>query len=113
MKIKLIRYPYKEYEIGDVLDLGKEKNKSMVSLQRAVWYDPQGVEHKQEDGKKLASKPPKEAEQEVEEAQKKALLTSKLPAKTGKKKKFLQNKLRDKILEKKTEKSNGFWDKLR
>lgn len=37
MKIKLINHPYKEYGVGEVVDLGEEKNKSMVSIGRAVW----------------------------------------------------------------------------
>ncbi len=39
MKIKLIRHPYGDYEVGEVVDLGEEKNKSMVSIGRAVWVE--------------------------------------------------------------------------
>lgn len=37
MKIKLINYPYQNFQIGDICDLGDEKNRSMVSLDRAVF----------------------------------------------------------------------------
>lgn len=39
MKIRLVNYPYKEYEIGEVVDLGEKKNVSMVSIKRAVWEE--------------------------------------------------------------------------
>jgi len=35
--IKLKNFPYKEHEVGDVVDLGEEKNRSMVDLGRAVF----------------------------------------------------------------------------
>jgi len=39
MKIIIARIPYMDYEVGDVVDLGEEKNASMVELQRAVWVE--------------------------------------------------------------------------
>jgi hypothetical protein len=39
MEIKLIKYPYKDYEVGEIIDLGDEKNSSMVSIGRAVWVE--------------------------------------------------------------------------
>lgn len=34
--IRLINYPYKKWNIGDIIDLGKAKNESMISMGRAV-----------------------------------------------------------------------------
>lgn len=39
MKIKIVRFPYQDYDVGDIIDLGEEKNASLVSLQRAVYVD--------------------------------------------------------------------------
>lgn len=46
MKIKLINYPYKNYEVGEICDFGEEKNASLVSLQRAVWAEENKKESK-------------------------------------------------------------------
>jgi len=35
--IRLINYPYGKYKVGDEVDLGDEKNQSMVALGRAVF----------------------------------------------------------------------------
>jgi len=95
MKIKLVRHPYQDHKIGDVIDLGEEKNKSLVEFQRAVW---------------------------VEEGKSKKILKKKRSKKTfikrkraGKPKKLITNKLRQKIQKKKDEdkKGKGFWDKLK
>ena len=51
MKIKLVRYPYKDYEVGEIVDLGEEKNSSMVSIGRAVWVE-------EEEKKKTSKKKP-------------------------------------------------------
>lgn len=40
MKIKLIHYPYDEHQVGEILDLGDELNKSLISFGRAVWAEP-------------------------------------------------------------------------
>lgn len=34
--IKLLHYPYKGHEIGEICDFGEEVNKSLIELQRAV-----------------------------------------------------------------------------
>jgi hypothetical protein len=39
MKIKLVKFPYEDYEVGEVIDLGEEKNASLVEFQRAVWVE--------------------------------------------------------------------------
>ena len=39
MKIKIVRIPYMDYEVGEVVDFGEEKNKSLVDFQRAVWVE--------------------------------------------------------------------------
>lgn len=39
MKIKLIHYPYGKYKVGEIVDLGEELNKSLVSFERAVWLE--------------------------------------------------------------------------
>jgi len=57
MKIRLVNYPYLDYEIGDVVDLGEVKNRSMVSIQRAVWEEEKPEPKKKKGGKKNAKKP--------------------------------------------------------
>ena len=39
MKIKLVRFPYEDHEVGEVVDLGEETNASLVEFQRAVWIE--------------------------------------------------------------------------
>ena len=39
MKIKLVKFPYEDYEVGEIIDLGEEKNASLVEFQRAVWVE--------------------------------------------------------------------------
>ncbi len=59
MKIKLVRYPYKDYEVGEIVDLGEEKNTSMVSIGRAVWVEEAEVKKKPArgpDGKFISKK---------------------------------------------------------
>jgi hypothetical protein len=34
--IRLINYGYKNHKVGDIVDLGKKKNESMISIGRAV-----------------------------------------------------------------------------
>lgn len=61
MKIKLTGYPYKEYKIGDIVDFGDEKNKSLVSFGRAVWAD-EGILVPVIDVKKVVKKVVKKGE---------------------------------------------------
>ena len=65
MKIKLVRHPYGDYEVGEVVDLGEEKNKSMVELQRAVWVEEE--EKKKRTPKKTATKTTTQTQEEVVE----------------------------------------------
>ena len=37
MNIKIINYPYKDHQVGDIVDLGEELNKSLISFERATW----------------------------------------------------------------------------
>ena len=37
--IRLINYGYKKWKVGDIVDLGEKKNKSMISIGRAVADD--------------------------------------------------------------------------
>lgn len=107
MKIILINYPYKDHEIGDVLDLGEEKNKSMVSMHRAVW----------------AEEPEKLKKKKVEEATKENPTSDKTTRGKGKKKiikkktepvKLMTNKLKEAVQDKKKEEGGeSFWDKIK
>lgn len=48
MKIKIVKFPYMDYEVGEIIDLGEEQNRSLVEdFQRAVWV---------EEGKKKSTK---------------------------------------------------------
>ncbi len=80
MKIKLIRYPYMDYELGEVVDLGEDKNASMVSIQRAVWF-------KRAKKKKRAAKSATTSSSETGRATSKKLISNKLAAAVQKKKK--------------------------
>jgi len=53
MKIKLVKHPYMDYEIGDIVDFGEEKNASLVEFQRAVWIEE---EPKKKTSKKKVTK---------------------------------------------------------
>ena len=69
MKIKLVRYPYRDYKVGEIVDLGEEKNKSMVSIGRAVWVEEE-VKKKPArgpDGKFISKKETEEPKKEVSE----------------------------------------------
>jgi|GEM_PF-6947626 len=60
MEIILINYPYKDYEVGDVVDLGEKKNESMVAMGRAVWYvAPKGKPKKKRSSTKGSKGKPK------------------------------------------------------
>ena len=80
MKIKLIRYPYKDYELGEVVDLGIEKNESMVSIQRAVWF-------KRAKKKKRTAKSATASSSETSSKTSKKIISNKLAAAVQKKKK--------------------------
>ena len=86
-KIIIVRYPYDEYKVGDVVDFGDEVNASLVEFQRAVWANPPEVK----EVKKVEKKELTESLEEV---------TTK---KKRKKKKMLVNELGVKIEEKKEE----------
>lgn len=111
MKIKLIRYPYKDFETGEIVDLGEDKNKSMVSLQRAVWYDPGAVKKKD---------PVEEVIRDIVEEVRDVVTendptppTASLGARKKSKSKFFENEIRKDIQEKTEESKKGFWDKLK
>lgn len=80
MKIKLIHYPYKDFQIGEIVDFGEEINKSLVSFDRAVWIEPTTAP--------------------VKTAIKKVVAAISKP-KSTKKKVLLSNTLREKVQEKK------------
>ncbi|MBU0572690.1 hypothetical protein KKH23_02910 [Patescibacteria group bacterium] len=69
MKIKLISYPYKDYEVGEIVDLGEDKNRSMVSLQRAVWVEEE--EKKKRTPKKTVTKTATQTQDDVIEEEEK------------------------------------------
>lgn len=56
MKIKLKKYPYKDYEAGEVVDLGEEKNASMVRMGRAVFVAEEAPVKKKKTKKKSKKK---------------------------------------------------------
>ncbi|MFH1536182.1 MAG: hypothetical protein ABIC96_03905 [Patescibacteria group bacterium] len=86
-KIILTNYPYQKYEIGDIVDLGEEKNASMVSLGRAVWAEE---DNKSKKAVKKETPPPVQEKSQTKQSS---------PAK----KKFLENKLRKQVQERKVE----------
>lgn len=55
--IKLINFSYKDYEVGSICDFGEEKNKSLVSLRRAVYVN--GTEPETKPQPKTPPKPKK------------------------------------------------------
>ena len=65
MKIKLVRYPYKDYEVGEIVDFGEEKNASMVSIGRAVWVEEE--EKKKRTPKKTVTKTATQTQEDVVE----------------------------------------------
>jgi len=98
MKIKIIHYPYYDHKIGDIVDLGDELNKSLVSFDRAVWIEP----------KSIFSKPPTQTE------------TPKIVKPRTSQKKLITNDLQERVQEAKKEevevtptKKGSFWDKLK
>ena len=50
---------YEDNGVGDIVDFGEEKNKSLVEFQRAVWISEEEIEIKEKARKKKGSKPPK------------------------------------------------------
>lgn len=110
MKIKLVRFPYKDFEIGEVVDLGEEKNRSMVSIQRAVWFeDPKTTDEPK--NKKVV----KEVVTQVEAIpkKKKKLLTNKLSEKVqAKKDESLVDEPKNTEEKSKGSKKKSFWDKI-
>jgi len=110
MNIKLVQYPYKDYKVGEVVDLGSEKNRSMVAIGRAVWEEAPKIEPKKEtvevteekeaESEKIETAEPAENNKESKESTKKP------------KKKLIENTLKKEIV-KKTSDKKGFWDKLK
>ncbi len=106
MKIKLTNYPYQDQNVGDVCDFGEDKNKSLVALQRAVWY--------KETPFSLFKQPVIKPEEE-EPVQVQAAPSA---PKSGHKK-LIKNELKDKIQHQKTQTTNidkektSFWDRLK
>lgn len=126
MDVKIVHLPYREHNIGDVVDFGEAKNSSLVSMQRAVWHDPETLEAQKKEAKKLAKKTTqevKEKEPEIAsvESEKgteskgnediKIVEQSAEPAKKPKKK-LIENKLKKETSEKTSDKKS-FWDKLK
>lgn len=64
MKIKLVKFPYEDYEVGEVIDLGEEKNASLVEFQRAVWVEE---ETKKKTSKKRTTKTTTQTEEDESE----------------------------------------------
>ncbi|HLE48874.1 MAG TPA: hypothetical protein VI819_02465 [Patescibacteria group bacterium] len=86
MKIKIVRYPYYDHKVGEIVNFGEEKNRSLVSFQKAVWVDDKGNPPVEKGRKKLVN-------------QAKTLLSKS----SNKPKKFLSNKLSEKVQQKKKE----------
>ncbi len=107
MKIKLINYPYLDYEIGEIVDLGEEKNKSMVALQRAVFVEEAEKE------KKPKKKTPKTTTQAKKTSKPKKLLTNKLGEEVQKKKKQIETEEAEEEKDEDEPEGKNFWDKLK
>jgi len=114
MNIKLVRFPYKDYEVDDVVDLGPEKNRSMVALGRAVWEEPPKVEPKKEKveaTEEEVSKTDKTGKTETTESVEEGKEPKEILKKP--KKKLIENKLKKEIAKKTDGKEKSFWDKLK
>lgn len=99
-QIKLIRFPYKNFEVGEIVDLGEEKNKSMVALQRAVWYDEGEIKkHKSESNNHL------------KEVVKLVISEENITGKDNHNDRVLENNIRKEVSKKKS--GNNFWDNLK
>lgn len=115
MKIIIVRYPYEDYEVGEVADFGDEVNASLVEFQRAVWAEEPKPKnptlHKASRGEETEA----EAQEGVEEVRGEVGNEIKpLIKKRAKRERMLKNELGEKIEEKKKESSRGsFWDKLK
>lgn len=97
MKIKLTNYPYGDHNVGDICDFGQEKNTSLVSMQRAVWFEPPNPLSK------LFTPPPPTpdtTDKPEPEEEEKPQPTKK---KTKKSKKLITNELAEAVQEKKAE----------
>ena len=107
--IKLTNYSYREYKVGEIVDLGEEKNASLVSFQRAVWVGEDKKESKKII-KEVVEEIPQEQVQETE-----GELETEVDIKDPEpEKKFLQNELKVAVEEKKKNSSKkSFWDKLK
>ena|SRR3989344_3642727 len=108
--IKLANYPYREYKVGEIVDLGEEKNKSMVSLQRAVWVE---VEEKPKTSSARDDVVPAPSVLETTAVDNPDENESKQETEPVEKK-FLQNELKEQIEQKKkSSPRKSFWDKLK
>lgn len=74
-----------DYEVGEVVDFGDEKNASMVSIQRAVWFKMS--KKKRATKKGIAAKTATASSSETGRATSKKLISNKLAAAVQKKKK--------------------------
>lgn len=118
--IKLTNYPYQDYQVGEICDFGVEKNTSLVAFGRAVWLDEE-VKSQPKHASSVASEEkgqpeevvaPVEVIQEEEwPAEPETLIESSPTA--APKKKFLQNKLKEKVQQKTQSDSKSFWDRLK
>lgn len=111
MKIKLINYAYKDYPVGEIVDFGEEKNKSLVSLQRAVWYDPDELERMRRESIKKQKKQSEDKPETNTEEQ--AIIVEKKKKIKSSGTRLIGNKIRDEVQKKQAEKKEGFWDKLK
>jgi hypothetical protein len=110
MKIKIVKFPYKEFQVGEVIDLGEEKNRSMVNLQRAVWVGENNSKPKKakKDNVEVTEVIVEKEDVEIKESE-----ATKKIVKSKKKKKLIGNQLKEKITEKTDGKDESFWDKLK
>ena len=106
MKIKIIHFPYYKHEIGEIVDLGEELNKSLVSFDRAVWIEPESI----------FSKPPTQTEIHKtikSKASKKKLITNTLQKQVQEAKKEEPEMEVPEEVEVTPAKKGSFWDKLK
>lgn len=115
MKIKLVRHPYEDYKVGEIIDLGEEKNKSMVEFQRAVYATDDDLKPKKNAKPKARDEKPKKkkplVDKPVKKAQKKKNIeTGKKEAATNTTGKQIEKKGKSK---KSSSEKDSFWNKLK
>jgi len=106
MKIKIIHYPYYDHKIGDIVDLGDELNKSLVSFDRAVWIEPKSIFSKP----LIQTETPKEIKPKVS---KKKLITNNLQKQVQEAKEEEPKTEIPEEIEVTPSKKGSFWDKLK